>query len=51
MMCNEAGQIFKTAKLSFTDCTIAAMVKIWKIDDLMSFDRGFERFEWIRLIS
>jgi hypothetical protein len=48
---SEAWQIFKTAKISFTDCTIAAMVKIWKIDNLMSFDEGFKKFEWIELIS
>ncbi|HID42405.1 MAG TPA: PIN domain-containing protein, partial [Archaeoglobaceae archaeon] len=43
---NDAWQIFKTAKVSFTDCTIVAMVKIWKIDNLMSFDKVFKRFEW-----
>jgi len=48
---NEAWEIFKEAKMSFTDCTIAATVKLFGIEHLASFDKGFRKFEWVRVIQ
>ena len=47
---NEAWKIFKQVKMSFTDCTIAAMVRMYEIDFLASFDRGFERLKWLKIV-
>lgn len=46
----DAWEIFKQVKMSFTDCTIAAMVRTYEIDFLATFDRGFERFEWLKIV-
>ncbi|WP_456478924.1 type II toxin-antitoxin system VapC family toxin [Geoglobus ahangari] len=47
----EAWEIFRRPKMSFTDCTIAAAVKIFQIDVLATFDRGFKKFEWINILD
>jgi hypothetical protein len=41
---NLAWKIFKDANLSFTDCTILALMRLYGIPTLITFDRGFA--EW-----
>jgi predicted nucleic acid-binding protein len=48
---DEAWKIFQTAEMSFTDCTIASVVKLLGIEKLATFDEGFKKFDWLEIID
>ncbi len=47
---NTAWEKFKTAEMSFTDCTNIAVMRLHGIDKILTFDRGFKKIEKIKVI-
>lgn len=45
-----AWKEFKTANMSFTDCTIIALMKQNGIDKVMTFDEGFRKIKGIKVV-
>jgi predicted nucleic acid-binding protein len=46
----EAWEEFKTAEMSFTDCTNIAMMRLYGIDKILTFDKGLKKIKGIRAI-
>lgn len=41
---------FKSAGMSFTDCTNIALMRLHGIEKILTFDRGFKRIEGINVV-
>jgi len=45
-----AWEMFKTLKMSFTDCTNVAVMRLHGIEEILTFDRGFKKVGGIKSI-
>ncbi len=48
---NLGWEIFQKANMSFTDCSSLALVRLYGIDKIATFDAGFDRVEGVKILK